>query len=325
MKKPAIPEDEDLRLKSLQSLNLLDTPPEERFDRIVRMARRMFNVPTAFISLIDSERQWFKASIGIDFDDIARDQSICAHAILGDKILVVHDAATDNRFLDGPLVVGDTGARFYASCPLRLANGSAVGTLCIIDDHPRLLEDDDLKLLRDLGATAEREFGILLSAMTDDLTGIYNRQGFILASKHSLNLCVRQDLPATLAYLDLSEFKAINENFGHREGDRVLTDIASFLKAECRPSDIFARLGADEFAALFVNAPGDAAEGIMTRFRQTLRKSRRSNTMGYEFSFHYGLVEYDFRRHKLVETLLDDGAEAMHSALLEDQEDVTAA
>jgi len=325
MKKPEIPADEALRLKSLKSLNILDTPPEERFDRIVRMARRMFDVPCAFISLIDSERQWFKASIGLDFDDIPRADAICAHAIAGDQILIIHDAAADNRFSDGPLVLGDTNARFYASCPLALENGSKVGTLCILDDHPRILDEESYKLLRDLAATVEREFSIMQSAITDELTGIYNRRGFLLAANHSLNLCVRQDLPATLAYLDLSEFTLINDSFGREEGDRLLTDIARHLKSACRPSDIFARLGADEFVALFINAPGDAAESIMTRFRQKLQNSPRSHSKGYHASFHYGLVEYEFRQHKLIETLIDEGADAMRASLQAAQEGSSAA
>jgi diguanylate cyclase (GGDEF)-like protein len=314
-----------MRLKSLKSLRILDTPPEERFDRVVRMARRMFDVPVAFISFIDTDRQWFKASIGLDFNQISRDQSICAHAILDDKPFIIADAATDHRFTDGPLVQGDTNARFYASCPLKLPNGSRVGTLCIVDDHTRILDDADLLLLGDLAATVEREFLVMQSAITDELTGIYNRRGFILAAQHSLNLCVRQDLPATLAYIDLSQFKSINENFGHAEGDRVLNDISHLLKTECRPSDIFARLGGDQFVSLFINASKDSVDGIMTRFRQLLRNSKRSNVMGYDCTFNYGIVEYDFRAHKLIENLLDDGANAMQESLLAEQEDVTAA
>jgi diguanylate cyclase (GGDEF)-like protein len=325
MKKPKIPEDENMRLNSLKSLKILDTPPEERFDRLVRMACRMFDVPTAFISLIDADRQWFKASIGIDFNEIARDDAICGHAILDDATLVIHDAASDNRFADGPMVMGDTNARFYASCPLSLKNGCRIGTLCIVDDHPRIFDDEALDLLRDLATTVEREFDIMQSAIIDDLTGIYNHQGFIMAAPHSLNLCVRQDLPATLAYLDLSEFKSFNECHGHEEGDRVLTDIASHLKAECRPSDIFARVGADEFVALFINAPSDAAQGIMARFRHALRKSKRSIVAGYDFSFRYGLVEYDFRHHKQIKTLIDQGAAAMNGSLRMERKEVSAA
>lgn len=318
MKKPDIPENEDLRLRSLTSLNLLDTAPEERFNRIVRMAKRMFDVPVAFVSLIDSERQWFKASDGLGFNEIPRDHSVCAHAFLGDDVFMVTDAAADNRFADGPLVLSDTNMRFYASCPLKLPNGCSVGTLCIIDHHPRSLDADQMELLRDLAATAEREFIITQSAMTDDLTGIYNRQGFILAARHSLNLCVRQDLPATLAYLDLSNYDTDAMSPG---SDRVLTDISHLLKSECRPSDIFARLYRNEFAALFINAPKEAAEGIMGRFRRRLMSPGRKAAEAFDFNFGYELVEYDFMRHKDVEILLDDGAMALVAA----EEDVTAA
>jgi len=325
MKKPVIPEDEDMRLKSLKSLNILDTPPEKRFDRLVRMACRMFNVPTAFISLIDADRQWFKASTGLDFDQLAREDAICAHAILNDDTLVIHDAEADSRFGDGPMTKGDTNARFYASCPLTLENGHRVGTLCIIDDHPRILDDEALKLFRDLAATVEREFIITQSAITDYLTGSYNRQGFILAARHSLNLCMRQDLPAILAYLNLSEFKSLYESHGPEKGDRVINEIANHLMGECRPSDIFARLGSDEFVALFINAPSEAAEGIMARFHQSLWKSKRSNGLGEDLSFSYGLVEYDFRRHKRIEALIDEGATAMYDSLRPKQKDATAA
>ena len=324
MKEARLPEDETTRLQALRALNVLDTPPEERFDRLVRMAARMFDVPVAYISFIDERRQWLKAAVGIELGEIAREDSICAHAILEDGPMIISDLATDGRFADGPMVLGDTYARFYAAVPLELGNGYRVGTLCIIDDHPRSLEAVDVRLLNDLGATVEHELKSLQREITDTLTGILNRHGFKLVAEHSLNICVRQDLPATLAYLDLSEFKAINESFGHEEGDRVLTDIAGHLKSECRPSDIFARLGADKFVALFINAPVDSAEGIMARFRRLLRQSNQRNDAGYECRFNYGIVEYDFRQHKFIDKLLHDGAEAMNSTLRA-EEDVTAA
>ena len=273
------------------------------------MARRMFDVPVAFISFIDANRQWFKASIGIDFSEISRDLAICGHTILGDDIFVVGDAASDHRFVDGPLVAGDTNVRFYASCPLKPGNGSRIGTLCIADDHPRMLEDEDFALLRDLAATAEREINISQSAITDEPTGIYNRRGFLLAAEHSLNLCVRQDLPATLACIDLRDFRSLKE--GQEEGEQMLTEISSLLKSECRPSDIFARLGTDEFVCLFVNAPRDSARGIMKRFHDSLMKHVNKAGVVYGLTFAYGIVDYDFKRHKRIETLLEDGAFAM--------------
>ena len=315
VKKPGIPKDEETRLRSLQSLNILDTPPEERFDRIVRMARLMFDIPIAFISLIDSDRQWFKSSIGLDFDEMSRELSICGHAILSDEILVIPDAEADHRFAGGPLVASDSNARFCASCPIKLADGSKVGTLCLIDHHPRTMSDKDLALLRELAATVEREFAVMQLATTDELTGIYNRRGFIMAAQHSLNLCMRQDLPATLAILDLSEFRSIRDHEGPAEGDRVMIDTSHHLKSECRPSDIFARLGAEEFVTLFINAPQSATVGIMRRFRQLLSKSSPNNPKGFNPSFTYVIVEYDFKRHKSVETLLAEGASAMHGSI----------
>ena len=321
MKKPDSPQNERARLSSLASLNILDTPAEERFDRIVRMTMRMFDIPVAFISLIDADRQWFKSSIGLEFSEIPRDHSICAHAIHGDNVFMLADAAADHRFADGPLVLSDTGARFYASCPLKLPNGNAIGTLCIIDHHPRTLDDDQLALLQDLAGIVEREFVISQLAITDDLTGIYNRQGFILAARHCLNLCVRQDLPATLAYLDLSELNSIRDRFGQAEGDRVVTDITRLLKAECRPSDIFARLHANEFTVLFINAPRDSAQGIMTRFHKRLTNSERIASMDYDLNFTYGIVEYDFKKHRRIQSLLDHGVANLKAS----QQDLSAA
>lgn len=321
MKKPDTPQNEDLRLKSLAALDILDTPAEERFDRVVRMAMRMFDVPVAFISLIDAERQWFKSSIGLEFSEIPREHAICAHAILGDDVFKLADAAADHRFADGPLVLSDTGARFYASYPLKLANGVTIGTLCIIDHYARDLDDDQVLLLRDLAEIVERELAITQAAILDDLTGAYNRRGFILAASHSLNLCVRQDLPATLAYIDLSTLRTGNDHFGQQEGDRLLKAVTSLLKAECRTSDIFARVRADEFSVLFVDAPRKSVQGIMARFHKRLTNSERSSSLGYTISFTYGIVDYDFKLHRQIETLLVHGAAKLNAS----RQDQTAA
>ena len=106
MKKPDIPADEQERLRALQSLGILETESEERFDRLTRMARRMFGVPIALVSLVDAERQWFKSRVGLDAGETPRDISFCGHTILGDEIFVIEDARADVRFADNPLVTG---------------------------------------------------------------------------------------------------------------------------------------------------------------------------------------------------------------------------
>jgi signal transduction histidine kinase len=154
---PSVPANEAERLAALQALNILDTPPEERFDRITRVARRLFDVPIALISLVDATRQWFKSRQGLDACETARDVSFCGHAVLTDEPLVVPDASQDPRFADNPLVTGEPRVRYYAGVPLHGAGGHRLGTLCILDRQPRELSADDLQLLHDLAAWAENE------------------------------------------------------------------------------------------------------------------------------------------------------------------------
>ena len=152
---PAI--DESDRLAALHALQVLDTPPEERFDRITRVAAALFEVPIALVSLVDQDRQWFKSRCGLDATETPRNIAFCAHAILSREILAVPDALLDERFRDNPLVVSDPKIRSYHGAPLQTANGQRVGTLCIIDTRPRQFDADQLARLRDLADIVEAE------------------------------------------------------------------------------------------------------------------------------------------------------------------------
>ena len=152
-----IPADDDDRLRALRELLILDTPPEERFDRITAFAAAEFDVPIALISLIDRDRQWFKARVGLAACETSREISFCGHAILQPELFEVVDALADPRFADNPLVLGEPRIRFYIGAPLTLPGGAAVGTLCLIDTRPRRFDAMDraiLGTLRDL-AVAE--------------------------------------------------------------------------------------------------------------------------------------------------------------------------
>lgn len=142
-----IPDNEAERLAALHALLILDTPPEQRFDRIAGFAAAEFDVPIALISLVDAQRLWFKSSVGMTVCETGRDAGLCAHAILHDAIMVVPDAWLDPRFADNPLVTGDPGIRFYAGAPLTLASGVRLGTLCLIDRQPRTLDALELGIL----------------------------------------------------------------------------------------------------------------------------------------------------------------------------------
>ena len=145
-----LPSDEPQRLQALRELLILDTPPEERFDRIVRFASEEFDVPIALVSLVDAERQWFKANVGIPACETGRDISFCGHVITAPRVMVVPDALLDERFFDNPLVTDGPKIRFYAGAPLQLPTGAIVGTLCVIGPVPRAFDDVDQAILRSL-------------------------------------------------------------------------------------------------------------------------------------------------------------------------------
>jgi GAF domain-containing protein len=144
MKAPAFPVNEEERIKDLHDLLILDTKPEHRFDIITAYAKSRFGVEIALISLVDSNRQWFKSACGLNARETSREISFCGHAILQDAVLVVQDARQDERFFDNPLVTGAPFIRFYAGAPLKLSSGYAVGTLCLIDSMVNRLEPEEL-------------------------------------------------------------------------------------------------------------------------------------------------------------------------------------
>jgi DNA-binding response OmpR family regulator len=152
-----LPRDEEQRLAALHRLGLLDTRPEERFDRLTRLAAALFDVPIALVSLVDRDRQWLKSQHGLSISETPREVSFCAHALLDREVMIVPDALLDPRFADSPLVVGEPRVRFYAGYPLVLPGGACAGTLCIVDTRPRQLDAAAIRLLRDLGSLVERE------------------------------------------------------------------------------------------------------------------------------------------------------------------------
>jgi phosphoribosyl 1,2-cyclic phosphodiesterase/CheY-like chemotaxis protein len=152
-----IDEQEAERLAALRSLNLLDTRPEERFDRFTRIAAALFDTPVSLVTLVDENRQWFKSCIGTETCETSREVSFCAHALKSEEVLVVPDALADPRFADNPLVTDGPRIRFYAGAPLRLSGGLCVGTLCVLDTRPRLLSEKEIDLLRDMAALVEQE------------------------------------------------------------------------------------------------------------------------------------------------------------------------
>ncbi len=299
------------RLSALRSLGLLDTEPEERFDRLTRTAKRIFNVSIALVVLVDKDRQWFKSCIGLNVNETPREISFCTHAIQGNEPFIICDALNDELFCENPLVLEEPKIRFYAGVPLTTTNGIKLGTFCIIDTKPRNFDQADVDALKDVAYMAERELNILELAVVDELTSLMNRRGFIENAKQSLKLCLRNNISATLVYFDLDNFKPINDHYGHEEGDNALVLFAQCLKDTFRNSDIMARLGGDEFTLLLHNTNKNESLKILEKFHDQLKASCQINNLGYEILFTFGAVDFDPERHVSIEKLISDSDAAM--------------
>jgi diguanylate cyclase (GGDEF)-like protein len=312
MHTPPTPIDEATRLAALRSLDILDTPPEERFDRLTRLARRLFGVPIAVVSLVDTNRQWFKSSVGMPCTETPREVSFCGHAILTDDILLVNDAWRDERFQDNPLVTGVPKLRFYAGCPLKVSDGSTLGTLCILDTVPRELDSEDRAMLRDLARVAEQELAAMHLATTDALTTILNRRGFTALAQQALNACARLGKTASVIFFDLDGFKAINDDFGHDEGDRALALFADVLRTSLRDYDVVGRMGGDEFVVVLADANDADIRGVLERISVNLAARQASSPRGYTVSYSSGHIRFDKRLHGGLADLLAEADRAMY-------------
>ena len=144
MQVPGIPRNEAERIQVLRELLILDTDPEERFDVITVYCQSRFDCAIALVTLVDSDRQWFKSACGLNVRETPRDISFCGHVILQDEVMVINDTLQDPRFADNPLVLGAPFIRFYAGAPLTLSSGHNVGTLCIIDPKPKRLAEEEV-------------------------------------------------------------------------------------------------------------------------------------------------------------------------------------
>lgn len=173
MIKPPVPENEQARINALHELDILDTKEERVFDGLTSLAAYICKTPIALISLVDSDRQWFKSRYKFDQTETPREVSFCAHAICQDGILAVPDATKDERFRDNPLVTAEHGVRFYAGSPVTTPEGYKLGTVCVIDEVPRELSSGQLAALREIGyqVASQIELRQQIRAMTERIPG----------------------------------------------------------------------------------------------------------------------------------------------------------
>lgn len=299
MKAPAIPANESERLLALRESGLLESNHLQPYDRISRLAKRLFNVPVATVNLMDERVQIAMSTEGAKTSGLPRNLSFCGHTILENAPLVVPDTHHDARFRDNPLVTGTPGVRFYAGVPLSLPNGAIVGTLCLVDYVPREMSPSDLTALNDLAALAEDEFAAACAATTDELTGLFNRRGFNQFAAFALSGARRRAEPLTLAWMDLDRFRQINERYGHAEGDVALKAMTELMRGAFREADLLVRYGGDEFAVLFADTDEQGAWIAMQYLNEQVAKYNQRGLHPWSLTFSWGVCEFDHQQNDL--------------------------
>jgi diguanylate cyclase (GGDEF)-like protein len=267
-------------------VRLLGTPAEERFDKITRLARRMFGVPISSIDIVGEKRAWLKSVQGLDRFEVARECSYCQYAILGEG-LYVPDTQLDARFSDNPFAhAGAASLRFFAGYSLQ-CDGENVGVMCIADTKPRTLSDEELGALRDLADLAEHEMlvGKLSEAQlrlaaenvelterasVDLLTRFWNRGAILDVLKRELVGERKFNAELAVLIVDIDHFKTVNDHYGHAGGDSVLRDVSARMRRSVRPYDAIGRYGGEEFLAVLPACGVEGGRAAAERLRAAI-------------------------------------------------------
>lgn len=317
-----IPENEALRLRALRSYDILDTEPEVDFDTLTRVAIQALATPAGVIGLMDAERLWFKSQIGIGVPQLDRKIAFCAHAIMKpDEPLVIEDLTNDPRFQNNPLVTQAPNLRFYAGAPLIDRDGFALGTIAVVDTQPRPFNQEQRALLTDLStlvitALESRHRANLLGllAMTDYLTGLANRAEFERTVNSEISHAKRTGEPFSVLFMDLDNFKAINDTYGHAAGDEVLIEVAERMIEQVRTEDLLARFGGDEFGAFVRQESDDSIEALAHRIIEAVRKPITLSTgKTVNVGISIGITTYSDSIDSLT-TLLAQADQALYMA-----------
>jgi len=304
-----IPHNEISRLKALQEYKVMDTLPEQAYDNFTKLASMICNTPIALITLLDEERQWFKSRIGLERSEIPREAAICNHTIImPDNILVISDATYDPRFVNNPLVALEPNIRFYAGVSLVTSSGEALGTICVMDDKPRDITQEQLDALEVLSHEVMGQFELRRSiatlersmlkqenyidqlqeyqrelekvraelenqSLTDALTAVSNRRAFDTRFEEEFLRAKRYKVACSLILIDIDFFKQYNDTFGHTAGDEGLIAVAALLKEDVRIHDMVARYGGEEFAVILPNTDIKGAMVMGERFRRSIQRA----------------------------------------------------
>lgn len=282
---------EDERIDALLRYQILDTPPENAFDRITALTAKLLNMPVAVVSLVDTDRIWFKSHYGITVTEVVRCPGLCSSVILGNEPYILTDALYDPRSSENPLVTSEFGLRFYAGVPLRTRDGYILGAFCCLDFKPRTITEEHIEILRTLAGVIIDQMELRLAARRvdelhqklieahevlkiqashDSLTKIWNRSAIMELLRQTLERSQREKKPMSIIIVDIDFFKKINDTQGHPVGDEVIVTVVNRIQYVFRDSDFIGRIGGEEFLGIMYPCNTQEAERIAERCRQAI-------------------------------------------------------
>ena len=283
--------DEKQRQDALEREKITDTPRDEAFDRVVRLACAALEMPVGAITFVEAERQWIKAAEGTDVAETPRGESFCTHAILDNDVMVVEDATQDPRFCNNPHVTAAGGIRFYAGAPITTKDGFRLGALCVVDHVQRKITARHCSLLKDMADVVVSEMQLRHTAGTDKLTGLYNRQFLDELGSREIARARRQGSALTAALIDADKFKHINDTYGHPAGDAVLCGLGPAIKRVLRATDILARYGGEELVLLLPGTSLKQAAPVLERLRKNVADMKVPEVKGHQVTASIGAAE----------------------------------
>ncbi|TDK39457.1 sensor domain-containing diguanylate cyclase [Rhizobium deserti] len=305
---------ETARLAALERLDILDSPKDEGFERIVRLIKEIFTVDIGIVSLIDAHRQWYKACSGFAIEEMPRQDTFCRRVIECEDAIIIQDTTKDSYFSAHPAVTGPDHVRFYAGMPLKTRDGFTVGTVCAIDRRPRSFSSRDVVILQELAGACMDRIELLESAATDSLTGAMTRRAFKKEAEQFISLARRHQHDLSCIALDIDHFKNVNDSYGHAVGDQVLKAVVAACKATLRAGDLLGRLGGEEFAIILPHVDRQDAIAVAEKVRERVAALEIPSEHGIiKVTASFGITSLSIVG-KEIETLLAQADAAMYQA-----------
>ena len=287
------PKDEAERLKALENFNLLSDESNERFDRITRIAQRMFAMAMVDFSFISATEQLVKSGFGLDFERIDRDISLANHTLLKNALLLVPDTLKDARFSGYSLVVAGPKIRFYAALPIHSISGQVIGVFGLADRTPRTLSPHDQSVFRDFAEMIENELSFIEQAQVDRLTQMAINVGFYTLAEQSLRICTRQKAPAIAVVFAVSGLSGATQRDVLKLDDDQIKLFADLLRQLFRKSDVVGRLGREGFTAVLFNARAEHVNGVVRKLQASIDSHNSKTNVQVGIGFRHALAEFD--------------------------------